>query len=206
MQGRRSSPGTYEGMTPCMMMGANATRYSCILLLCTLVSCCAGCTGPLHGTAPVQAPGPVLPPVTGTAAIPLLTPSPVPGGPVFTNGSLVTDGPWISMNAISDQKKGIPFRITGSTDLPAKSLIQVIIVPTGPAAGNVHRLDDCILLRQRCVVYFARANDTAPDPARWSIATDSAMDLFRNTTTSGYTAILENTSGALSARTQFVMD
>ena len=48
-------------------------RELCVLLLCVLFIGSSGCT---------------LSPAA----------NPVPGDPVFSNGSVVTEGPWISMN------------------------------------------------------------------------------------------------------------
>jgi len=158
-------------------------RNFCLLLLCMIALAGAGCTGP-HATA-----------LPGPAAEPLL----------FTNGSNVTDGLWISMNRIPDQEKGVPFTITGSTNLPAKSIVEVIIVPSGLSAAKIRRLDDCVTERQKCVLYFARANGTAPAPLRWSITTDDSMNLFRNTTADEFTAIVENVDGNLTARSRFAI-
>lgn len=161
-------------------------RNSCLLLLCFLCLGCSGCTGPAHET--------IAPPAVHAPP------------PVFTNGTNVTDGPWISMNPIADQKKGLPFTINGSTNLPARSIIEVIIVPSGLSAAGIRNLDDCVILRQKCVLYFARANGSAPGPLRWSLTTDDSMDLFRNTTADQYTAVVGNTAGNLTARSGFAMN
>jgi len=160
-------------------------RNSCLLLLFVFCVGCSGCSGPYHET---------------------IAPGPVPHHlPVFTNGTNATNDPWISMNPIADQKKDQPFLINGSTNLPPRSIIEVIIVPSGFAAAGIRRLDDCVTLRQKCVLYFARANGTPPGPLHWSLTTDDSLNLFRNTTADQYTAIVENFDGNLTARSGFAM-
>ncbi len=152
-------------------------RKSCVLLLCILFIGCAGCTG---------SPGV----------------EPVPQQPVFSNGSVVTGGSWISMDPISDHRRGEPFTITGSTSLPAKSIIEVIIAGSASAA-NISTLDDCVTEKQKCVLYFAKVPSNTTGISRWSITTDDSMDLFATGSTSRYTAIVKNVTGDLSARSTF---
>jgi hypothetical protein len=123
--------------------------------------------------------------------------------PVFSNGSVVTDGSWISMNPISDHKRNETFTITGSTSLPPKSIIEVIIVQSGSSAVKIRTLDDCVTEKQKCVLYFTKVTDTATGINRWSITTDDSMNLFHNESLNRYTAIVENAKGDLCARSAF---
>lgn len=153
-------------------------RELCILLLCILFVGSSGCT-----SSPAE--------------------NPVPEVPVFSNGSVVTDGPWISMNPTGDHKKGGTFTFSGSVNLPARQAIEVIIVRSGPSAANISSIDDCINTRQKCVLFFGRVTDNHPGVNRWSITTDDSMDLFRNESPGKYTAIIQNTEGDISARSEF---
>jgi hypothetical protein len=153
-------------------------RELCILLLCFLFIGTSGCT---------------LSPAA----------NPVAGEPVFSNGSVVTEGPWISMNPVGDQKKGGTFTFSGSADLPARQAIEVIIVRSGPSAANISTIDDCINTRQKCVLFFGRVTDNRPNINQWSITTDDSMDLFRNELPGKYTAIIQDIEGNISARSEF---
>lgn len=153
-------------------------RELCVLLLCALFAGSSGCT-------------------VSPAA------NPAPGEPVFSNGSVVTDGPWISMNPARDQKKGGTFTFSGSANLPARQPVEVIIVRSGPSAGTIRTIDDCINTRQKCVLFFGRVTDNHPMVNRWSIRTDDSMDLFQNESPGKYTAIVQNTGGNISARLEF---
>ena len=159
--------------------GCEIMRKLCVLLLfCILFSGSSGCTGSSPET-PV-----VLP-------------------PVFSNGSVVTEDPWISMNPVGDHDKGAVFTLSGSTNLPAKSIIQVIIVQSGPSAAKIRIMDDCITERQKCVVYFAKATGNNTGVNHWNITTDESLDVFRSVSSERYTAIVENIAGDLSARSEF---
>jgi len=150
----------------------------CVLLLCVLFLGFSGCTNsPADTKAPEQ--------------------------PVFSNGSVVTDSPWISMNPIGDQKKGGTFAFSGSANLPARQAIEVIIVRSGPSAATISSIDDCINTRQKCVLFFGRVTDNHPAVNRWSIRTDDSMDLFRNESPGIYTAIIQDTGGNISVRSEF---
>jgi hypothetical protein len=116
---------------------------------------------------------------------------------------MVTDKPWISMNPIGDHKKNETFNITGSTSLPAKSIIEVIIAESGSSAAKIRTMDDCITEKQRCVVYFAKATGDNKGISHWSITTDDSMDLFTKGSQEKFTAIVENSAGDLSARSEF---
>jgi len=153
-------------------------RELCVLLLCILFAGSSGCT-----SAPAA--------------------NPVTGEPVFSNGSVVTEGPWISMNPVGDQKKGGTFTFSGSANLPARQAVEVIIVRSGPPAANISSIDDCINTRQKCVLFFGRVTDNHPYINRWSITTDDSMDLFRNESPGKYTAIIQDTGGNISARAEF---
>jgi len=156
-----------------------ALRKLCVmLLLCILFSGSSGCTG-LSSVKPDLLP------------------------PVFSNGSVVTDGPWISMNPIGDHKKSEIFTITGSTSLPAKSTIEVIITESGSSAVKIRTLDDCITEKQRCVLYFAKTTDNNTGINRWSITTDDSMDVFTKGTQERFTVIVKDSPGDLSARLEF---
>jgi hypothetical protein len=123
--------------------------------------------------------------------------------PVSSNGSVVTDNSWISMNPINDHKRNETFTINGSTSLPAKSIIQVIIAESGSSAAKIRTLDDCITEKQKCILYFARVTDNNTGINRWSITTDDSMNLFRPGSRYNYTAIVENSAGTISARSEF---
>jgi len=153
-------------------------KFFVILLLCILFTVSSGCTG-LSSAKPVSLP------------------------PVFSNGSVVTDGPWISMNPFGDHKKSETFIITGSTSLPVKSVIEVIIVESGSSAANIRTLDDCITKKQKCVLYFARATGAETGINLWSITTDDSMDLFTKGSQERFTAIVKDSAGDLSARLEF---
>ena len=152
-------------------------KFFVILLLCILFTGSSGCTG-LSSAKPVSLP------------------------PVFSNGTVVTDGPWISMNPIGDHKKSETFTISGSTSLPVKSVIEVIIVESGSAA-KIRTLDDCITKKQKCVLYFARATGADTGINLWSITTDDSMDLFTKGSQERFTAIVKDSSGDQSARSEF---
>jgi hypothetical protein len=107
------------------------------------------------------------------------------------------------MNSPGDHKRSEIFTITGSTSLPAKSIIQVIIVQSGSSAAKIRTLDDCITEKQKCVLYFAKAAETATGINRWSITSDDSMNLFHNESLNRYTVIAENTAGNISARSEF---
>jgi hypothetical protein len=107
------------------------------------------------------------------------------------------------MNPIGDHPKGGTFTITGSTSLPAKSIIAVIIVQSGPSAATIRTLDNCITEKQKCVLYFARVTDNNTGVNRWTITTDDSMDLFHPGSLNRYTAIVGNVQGNLSARSEF---
>jgi hypothetical protein len=113
------------------------------------------------------------------------------------------DNSWISMNPPGDHKRSETFTITGSTSLPAKSIIQVIIVQSGSSAAKIRTLDDCITEKQKCVLYFAKAAETATGINRWSITSDDSMNLFRNESLNRFTVIAENAAGNISARSEF---
>ena len=149
-----------------------------LLLLCFLLTGFSGCTSP----SPEK---------------PVLT------SPVFSNGSAVTDSLWISMNPIGVHKKSGTFTITGSTTLPVKSIIEVIIVQSGPSAAKINKVDDCITEKQKCVLYFAKAAGNTTGVNHWSITTDDSMDVFRSVSPDRYTAIVKNSEGNLSARSEF---
>ena len=149
-----------------------------VLLICLLLAGISGCTSPSQE-------------------------KPVPASPVFSNGSAVTDGPWISMNPIGDHKKGETFAINGSTSLPVKTIIEVIIVQPGPAAARITSVDDCITEKQKCVLYFAKAAGNGTAMNHWSVTTDDSMDVFRSVSPGRYTVIVKNTGGNLSARSAF---
>jgi hypothetical protein len=153
-------------------------RELCVLLLCALFALSPGCT--------------ISPAV-----------NPSTGDPVFSNGSVVTEGPWISMNPVGDQKKGGVFTFSGSANLPARQAIEVIIVRSGPSAANISTIDDCINTRQKCVLFFGRVADKREGVSRWSIRTDDSMDLFRNESPGQYTAIFQTIEGNISARSEF---
>lgn len=153
-------------------------KFCVILVLCILFTGSSGCTS----TSSVQ---------------PVLLP------PVFSNGSVVTDGPWISMNPIRDHKKNETFTISGSTSLPAKSIIEVIIVESGSSAEKISTLDDCITKKQKCVLYFAKAAGDTTGINRWSITTDDSMDLFTGGSQVRFTAIVKDSAGNMSARSEF---
>jgi hypothetical protein len=166
-------------MTECYcLQDVSMKRELCVLLLCALFAISSGCT-------------------VSPAA------NPVPGKPVFSNGSVVTDGPWISMNPVGDQEKGGSFVFSGSANLPARQPVEVIIVRSGPAAANISTIDDCINTRQKCVLFFGRVTDNHPLVNRWSIRTDNSMDLFRNESPGKYTAIVQTIEGNISARSEF---
>ena len=154
-------------------------RESGILLLCILFIGCSGCTGSPPGTPVLQQ-------------------------PVFSNGSVVADSSWISMNPIGDHKKSETFTITGSTDLPVKSIIEVIIVQSSNAsAADIRTLDDCIREKQRCVLYFGRVTAGTTGVNRWSVTTDDSNDLLLKESATRYTAIVGNAQGTISARSEF---
>jgi len=153
-------------------------RELCVLLLCALFALSSGCTN-----------SPAANPVTGD--------------PVFSNWSVVTEGLWISMNPVGDQKKGGTFTFSGSANLPARQAIEVIIVRSGPSAANISTIDDCINTRQKCVLFFGRVADNRDEVNRWSIRTDDSMDLFRNESPGKYTAIFQTIEGNISARSEF---
>lgn len=153
-------------------------REFCVLLLCVLFAASSGCT---------------LMPEAG----------PVTGEPVFSNGSVVTEGPWISMNPAGDQIKGGTFTFSGSANLPARQAVEVIIVRSGPAAATIRTIDDCITTRQKCVLFFGRVTDNHPSVNSWNITTDDSMDLFRHEPPGKYTAIVQDTGGNSSARIEF---
>jgi hypothetical protein len=154
------------------------TKFCVMLLLCVLFIGSSGCTIAPDNKNPEKQ-------------------------PVFSNGSVVTDGPWISMNPPADHKKSGTFTMNGSTSLPVKSIIQVIIVESGPSAEKIKKLDDCITEKQKCVLYFAKATGTADGINRWSITTDDSMNLFRNESLKRYTVIAGNAAGDLLARSEF---
>jgi hypothetical protein len=163
----------------CYGNGCGNMREFCVmLLLCVLFAGSSGCTIAPDHTIPGRQ-------------------------PVFSNGSVVTDGPWISLNPPADHNRSETFTMTGSTSLPAKSIIQVIIVQSGPSAEKIKKLDDCITEKQKCVLYFAKATGTADGISRWSITTDDSMNLFRNESLKRYTVIAGNTAGDLLARSEF---
>jgi hypothetical protein len=109
------------------------------------------------------------------------------------------------MNPINDHKRSETFPINGSTSLPAKSIIQVIIAESGSSAAKIRTLDDCITEKQKCVLYFARVTDNNTGINRWSITTDDSMNLFRPGSLYNYTAIVENSAGTISARSEFTL-
>lgn len=153
-------------------------REFCVLLLCVLFAASSGCT---------------LMPEAGA----------VTGEPVFSNGSVVTEGPWISMNPAGDQIKGGTFTFSGSANLPARQAVEVIIVRSGPSAATIRTIDDCITTRQKCVLFFGRVTDNHPSVNSWNITTDDSMDLFRHEPPGKYTAIVQDTGGNSSARIEF---
>jgi len=161
-----------------MMRTLCMMRELCVLLLCALFALSSGCTN-----------SPAANMVTGE--------------PVFSNGSVVMEGPWISMNPVGDQKKGGAFTFSGSANLPARQAIEVIIVRSGPSAANISTIDDCINTRQKCVLFFGRVADNREEVNRWSIRTDDSMDLFRNESPGKYTAIFQTIEGNISARSEF---
>jgi len=79
----------------------------------------------------------------------------------------------------------------------------VIIVRSGPSAATISSIDDCINTRQKCVLFFGRVTDNHPAVNRWSIRTDDSMDLFRNESPGIYTAIIQDTGGNISVRSEF---
>jgi hypothetical protein len=107
------------------------------------------------------------------------------------------------MNPIGDHKKSEIFTITGSTSLPARSIIEVIIVESGSSAAKIRTLDDCITEKQRCVLYYAKATDNNTGFNRWSITTDDSMDVFLKGSQNRFTVIVKNSEGDLSARSEF---
>ena len=107
------------------------------------------------------------------------------------------------MNPIGDHKKSEIFTITGSTSLPAKSTIEVIITESGSSAVKIRTLDDCITEKQRCVLYFAKTTDNNTGINRWSITTDDSMDVFTKGTQERFTVIVKDSPGDLSARLEF---
>jgi hypothetical protein len=107
------------------------------------------------------------------------------------------------MNPIGDHKKSEIFTITGSTSLPAKSVIEVIIVGSGSSAAKIRTLDDCITEKQRCVVYFTKATDNNTGFNRWNVTTDDSLDVFSKGSQDRFTVIVKNSEGDLSARSDF---
>ncbi|MFA5268992.1 MAG: hypothetical protein WC379_13555 [Methanoregula sp.] len=153
-------------------------KFCVVLLLCILFTGSSGCA-------------------SSSSVKPVIQP------PVFSNGSLVTDGPWISMNPAGDHKKSETYTITGSTSLPAKSTIEVIITESGPSAAKIRTMNDCITEKQKCVVYFARATGDNTGVNRWNVTTDDSMDLFTKGSQERFTVIIKDSAGDLSARSEF---
>jgi hypothetical protein len=116
---------------------------------------------------------------------------------------MVTDSPWISIDPPRDHPRTERITISGMTSLPAKSIIQVIIVRSGPSAAKIRTLDDCITEKQKCVLYFAKVTTGTTGTNQWSIRTDESMDLFPAGSQDRFTAIAENDAGDLSVSAEF---
>jgi hypothetical protein len=149
-----------------------------ILLLCILFTGLSGCTSPPEEKKALQQ-------------------------PVFSNGSVVTDGPWISMDPPRDHRRDETITISGTAGLPVKSIVQVIIVRSGPSAAKIRSVDDCITEKQKCVLYFAKVTGNTTGTNRWSITTDESMDLFPAGSQDRFTVIAEDETGDLSVQSEF---
>jgi hypothetical protein len=99
----------------------------------------------------------------------------VPKHPVFSNGTEITGGNWISLDPIGNQKASVPFRISGMTNLQPGTVLDVIIIKSPGGADKIKSIDDCMGTTQTCLFYLVKVGDRQGDNTQWNVMTDNSL-------------------------------
>ncbi len=123
---------------------------------------------------------------------------------VFSNGSIVTNGKWIGIDPIGNQKVSTPFRISGLTNLPEGTMLDVMIMKSGSSADKVKTVDDCLMSGQICVIYFSMITGHKNGINEWNATTDDTVSSYFAGSTR-FRAIVMPYMGNVSVREDFSM-
>jgi hypothetical protein len=110
-----------------------------VSFLCIGLIVFTGCTGILKNNPPSFAN------ITRPEITPLTTFHPS-GSPVFSNGSEVTGGFWVSIDPVEDHTLGENFTVPGKTNLPENTMLSVVVHrPWSGYNDRVHWADWCLM-------------------------------------------------------------